>query len=448
MLFAEREGFEPPEAFTSTVFKTAAIDHSATSPPQKYIYFTLLFLKMIFFCNNNILIYLHVNYYGYIYFIMNIKKFVFRIFSLLITAIFLFSCEPKEPETSFTATPYTLPIPRFFPTNLNIPTDNPLTVEGIELGRHLFYDERLCGYLGNNPDSMMSCATCHVQANNFDVGINNPRFPNGETFGLSGTPTPHNTMPLVNLVFNREGYFWNGMIHESNSNAQQRTLEDVVLMGIIAPHEMNSTPERAVYALTQNPKYPDLFKKAFGSEEINILRIQQAIAQFIRTLVSGNSKFDKFLSGEEKLTDAEMRGYLLFCTEEGADCFHCHGGSGNPLFTTNLYYNNALSVVFGDPRDRFTVTQNTYDIGAYRAPSLRNIMVSAPYMHDGRFKTIDEVLEFYNLGLQYSLYVSPLMHKLEQGGACLTLSQIADLKVFLNTLTDNEFLTNPKFSKP
>jgi len=376
---------------------------------------------------------------------MNTKKLLFYLFCFLTSGFLLLSCEPKEPENA----PYTLPIPRYFPTNLNIPKDNPLTVGGIELGRHLFYDERLAGYLGSNPDSMMSCATCHVQANNFDVGMNNPRFPGGKTFGLSGDTTPHNTMPLTNLVFNHEGYFWNGLIHETNPNRRQRTLEDVVLMGITAPHEMNSTPERAVHALKQNPKYPAMFKKAFGTEEINISRIQKAIAQFIRTLVSANSKFDKYLRQEVELTAAEMRGYILFITEEGADCFHCHGSSGNPLFTTNLFYNNALSSTFdNDLRDRFAVTKNSQDIGAYRAPSLRNIMVSAPYMHDGRFKTIDEVLDFYNFGLQYSSYVHPLMHKLERGGAWLTPPQIADLKAFLHTLTDTEFLTNPKHSKP
>jgi len=379
---------------------------------------------------------------------MNAKKLLFCLLCFLTSGFLFLSCKTEEPENCSIATLYTLPIPRYFPTNLNIPKDNPLTVEGIELGRHLFYDERLSGYLGDNPDSMMSCATCHVQANNFDVGMNNPRFPNGETFGLSGAPTPHNTMPLTNLVFNHEGYFWNGLIHETNPNPQQRTLEDVVLMGIIAPHEMNSTPERAVYALKQNPKYPTMFKRAFGTEEINISRVQKAIAQFIRTLVSANSKFDKYLRGEEQLTATEMRGYILFSTEEGADCFHCHGGGGTPLFTTNLFYNNALSSEPNDPRDRFSITKNPQDIGAYRAPSLRNIMVSAPYMHDGRFKTIDEVLEFYNTGLQYSPHVHPLMHKLEQGGARLTPMQIADLKAFLQTLTDAEFLTNPKISKP
>jgi len=379
---------------------------------------------------------------------MNANFYIFRIFFLLTSAFLLISCEPKTPERPFSATPYFLQLPKYFPTNLNIPDDNPLTEEGIELGRRLFYDVRLCGYLGDAPNMMMSCATCHTQANNFDVGMNNPRFPNGKTFGLSGVPTPHNAMPLMNLVFNHEGYFWNGAIHESNPNMQYRKLEDIVLMAITAPHEMNSTPERAVYALKQNPKYPSLFKKAFGTEEINIERVQKAIAQFVRILVSGNSKFDRYLCGEEQLTDAELRGFVLFSTEEGADCFHCHGGSGTPLFTTNLFYNNALSSVFDDPRDRFSVTKKPEDKGAYRAPSLRNVMVSAPYMHDGRFKTIDEVLEFYNFGLQYSPFVHPLMHKLDVGGAYLTPPQIADLKAFLNTLTDTEFLTNPIFSKP
>jgi cytochrome c peroxidase len=379
---------------------------------------------------------------------MNTYKIISLPLLVLIFGIIFHSCGPKVPPVDVPATPYTLQIPRYFPTNLHIPNDNPLTVEGIELGRHLFYDERLSGYLGDDPNLMMSCATCHVQANNFDVGMDNPRFPDGKTFGLSGAPTPHNAMPLTNLVFTHEGYFWNGLIHTTNPNADQRSLEDIVLMAITAPHEMNSTPERAIYALKQNPKYPALYKKAFGTEEINMERTQKAIAQFVRTLVSGNSKFDKFLRHEVSLSDAEMRGYLLFMTEEGADCFHCHGGDGNPLFTTNLFYNNALSTVFDDPNDRFSVTKNRQDIGAYRAPSLRNIMVSAPYMHDGRFKTIEDALKFYNEELQNSPYVHPLMHKLEQGGAFLTPKQIDDLKAFLNTLTDEEFLTNPKLSKP
>lgn len=369
---------------------------------------------------------------------------------LFILLLLLFCrCKRTDPLEEIPApTPYFIDVPRYFPTKLNIPDDNPLTVEGIELGRKLFYDSYLCGYTGNDPDSMMSCATCHAPEHGFDVGTDNPRFPGGETHGRTGIATPHSPMPLVNLVFNHEGYFWNGMIHPSNPNAQQRTLEDVVSMGIRAPHEMNSTPDRAVAAIKSNPAYLPLFAAAFGTPEITIERIEKAIAQFLRTLISANSKFDRYLRGEAQLTAEELRGYILFTTEEGADCFHCHGSDGSPLFTTNLFYNNALDATHDDARDRYAVTGDVMDKGAYRAPTLRNIEVTAPYMHDGRFKTLDEVLDFYNSGLVNSPYVHPLMHKINDGGACLTPSQRADLKAFLLTLTDEEFLTNPNFLKP
>ncbi|MDR3047888.1 MAG: hypothetical protein LBU51_09845 [Bacteroidales bacterium] len=349
------------------------------------------------------------------------------------------ACKPPE-ESDFKATPYELELPHYFPTNLNIPNDNPLTVEGISLGEKLFHDGHLSGYTSTDQDSLMSCASCHRRENAFDVGIDQPRFPNGITCGRTGIPTPHSPMPLFNLIFNHEGYFWNGMIHLSNKDLQKRTIEDVVVMGILAPHEMNSTIERAVAAIKKDPSYPLLFKKAFGTEEITIDRICKAIAQYIRSLVSVNSKFDRYLQNSEQLTPQELKGYILFITEEGADCFHCHGSGGSPLFTSNLFYNNGLDVQFSDKRDRFAFTGNPNDRGAYRAPSLRNIMVTPPYMHDGRFKTIDEVLYFYNFEVQNSPYIHPLMHKVEQGGAMLTPSQIADLKAFLNTLTDEEFV--------
>jgi cytochrome c peroxidase len=219
-------------------------------------------------------------------------------------------------------------------------------------------------------------------------------------------------------------------------------------MAITGPDEMNSTAEKTVAAIAGIPTYPPMFKKAFGTEEVTMDRIKKAIAQFIRTLISGNSKFDKFMRGEVQLTNSELRGYILFTTEEGADCFHCHGSEGTPLFTTNLFYNNALDSIFDDPHDRYGYTGNPSDIGAYRAPTLRNVVVTAPYMRDGRFETLDEVLRFYNEGLIYSPYVHPLMHKINQGGALLTPPQLEDLKAFLNTLTDEEFLTNPQFANP
>ena len=376
------------------------------------------------------------------------QKYIYLFFFVLLC---FFACKPEKPtggDVNPNATPYTLTIPKHFPTNLNNPADNPLTEEGIQLGRYLFYDGRLRGYLGSNPDSLMSCATCHLQENAFECGINHPKYIDGKTFGVTGIETPHFMMPLFNLIFNNSGYFWNGMIYKENPNNQFRNLEDIVRMGIIAPHEMNSTVERSVEAIKSIPMYSPMFKAAFGTEEVTAERIYKAIAQFIRTLVSANSRFDQYLRGEIQLTNEELQGFILFTTEEGADCFHCHGGDGNVLMTTNLYYNNALDSVFSDNRDRFAVTGSPQDIGSYRAPSLRNIAVTAPYMHDGRFKTLDEVIDFYSEGLHTSQYVHPLMHKINDGGAMLTPKQKQQLKAFLNSLTDEEFLTNPDYSKP
>ncbi len=371
------------------------------------------------------------------------------LFIITISILLLYSCNPPKPsDEEFEATPYNITIPKYFPTILNIPDDNPMTVEGIKLGRYLFYDGRLRGYSGDCEDSLMSCATCHIQEHGFECGINHPKYTNGRPFGVKGKHTPHSMLPLVNLVFNTNGYFWNGMIYNDNPNTARRNIEDVVLMGIIAEHEMFSSSERAVNTIKNISLYPPLFKAAFGTEEVTIERIEKAIAQFIRTLISGNSKFDRYIQGKEQLTADELAGFALFTTEEGADCFHCHGSDGNLLMTTNQFYNNGLDSVFTDTRDRYSLTGITSDIGAYRAPTLRNIEVTAPYMFDGRFKTLDEVIDFYSEGLHATPYIHPLMHKISDGGALLTPKEKKQLKAFLLTLTDTEFLTNPNFSKP
>ena len=362
-------------------------------------------------------------------------------------------------NTSFQATPYQIKIPKYFPTLLNIPADNPMTVEGIKLGRYLFYDGRLSGR--TEPDSLMSCCTCHIQANSFECGINNTHFIGGATFGLTGIPTPHHMLPLINLVFNSNGYLWSGLINNNNTSlgnaaygvpAQQpynyTNIESVVWMAITAPHEINGTIDKTVNMIKSIPMYPPMFKAAFGTEEINIERISKAIAQFVRTLISANSKFDKYLRGETNLTTDEFAGYVLFVSENGGDCFHCHGGGGNPLFTTNLFYNNGMDSIPTDSRDHYSVTHNNIDRGAYKAPTLRNIMYTAPYMHDGRFNTIDEVLNFYNTGVILSPYISSLMHHANTGGVQLTTIQLQQLKTFLMTLSDTDFLSDTTLSKP
>jgi cytochrome c peroxidase len=371
------------------------------------------------------------------------------VFCLLILSALLVSCNDNDEivlTPVYNPTPYKMDIPFGFPTKLNIPEDNPMTVEGIELGRYLFYDGRISGH--SEPEKQMSCSTCHLQENAFECGIDNPTYTGGKTFGVTGIPTPHYMLPLFNQVWNNSGYLWNGSINKDNPDPMRRNIESLTYMAITAPHEMNSDTLSAVNAISAIPGYDSLFKKAFGSEDVTIDRMGKAIAQFIRTFVSANSRFDQYLRGETQLTPSELNGYVLFVTEEGGDCFHCHGASGNPLFTTNLFYNNAKDSVFDDPRDRFAVTGDPTAHGAYRAPSLRNIALTAPYMHDGRFKTLDEVIDFYSSGLVNSQYVDPLMHYIHFGGNMLTTPEKADLKAFLLSLTDEDFIKNPALSKP
>lgn len=377
---------------------------------------------------------------------MRLKGITFLLFLIIGGSAILKSCNPDKEKVIPDPTPYSLEIPKFFPTLLNIPEDNPLTVEGITLGRYLFYDGRMSGR--THTDSLMSCGTCHLQSNSFECGINHPKYVGGHPFGLTGIYTPHYMLPMINLVWNSEGYLWNGLVSATGPDPKKRNIEDLVWMGVVAPHEMKSDTN-TVKALFQSiPGYPELFEKAFGSETITMKNINRAIAQFIRTLISSDSKFDRYLRGEEALTPQELNGFVLFSTEQGADCFHCHGGSGNPLFTTHLFYNNGLDSIFTDTRDRYHVTGNTVDIGAYKATTLRNIIYTGPYMHDGRFSTLDEVINFYSEGLIWSSSVNPLMHHISTGGAQLTTQEKADLKAFILSLTDETFITEPKFARP
>ena len=381
--------------------------------------------------------------------IMKLRIWIVAFLLVLSAMIFILVACKKDEETEMVTsgpTPYNIDIPFGFPTILNIPEDNPMTVEGIELGRYLFYDGRVSGR--THPDSLMSCATCHIQENSFECGIDHPVYQGGFTHGITGIPTPHVMLPMINLVWNHSGYLWNGMIYPENPDHRFRNIEDLVWMGIVAPHEMNSDTNKAKEVIQNTPGYPELFKKAFGSENVTVKNMGKAIAQFIRTFISVNSKFDRYMRGEEQLTASELSGYVLFTTEEGADCFHCHGGYGNPLFSTHLYYNNGKDTVFNDPRDRYAITGDPNDKGCYKATTLRNIELTGPYMHDGRFATLADVIEFYSHNLVWSPYIDPLMHHIGNNGVQLTPSEKADLTAFIKTLHDDEFMINPAFSRP
>lgn len=346
------------------------------------------------------------------------KSLLFIVLISLICA-----CKPTN-EKPYEPTPYAIVTPTYFPTRTNVPDDNPMTEEGVALGRKLFYDNRLCGR--HDASGITNCASCHHQENGFESG-----------HGDMGTH--HVMLPLINLAWNTTGLGWNGGV---------ASLEDMVLAAVTAENEINGDTAQIVQLLQSTEEYPDLFFKAFGSEEITFANIEKAIAQFVRSLVSCDSKFDRYLRGEEQLTQEELNGYLLFVTEEGADCFHCHGGGGNALFTTNLFYNNGLDNTFTDPQDRFSITGDPSDKGAYKAPTLRNITLTGPYMHDGRFQTLDQVIAFYSDSVQYSSQISPLMHHVMQGGVRLTEEEKTQLKAFLNTLTDEDFINNPNYAKP
>ena len=332
------------------------------------------------------------------------RRFALWVALLLLVLV---SCQPS-PEEGVKPTPYELPTPLYFPNANNIPADNPMTEEGVALGEKLFFDSILLAHQASlstfHSPLSTSCASCHHPEYSFE-------------FGPEGTPehlgTRHAMLPLINLVWNTTGLGWNGGV---------ATLEDMVYAAYTDPTEINADTTDVVKRLQQSDTYPILFKKAFGTEEISFTLVEKAIAQYVRSLVFCNSKFDRYLRGEEQLTQDELNGYLLFITEDGADCFHCHGGGSNALFTTNLRYNNGL---------------DAEDHGEFKAPTLRNIALTAPYMHDGRFSTLDEVIDFYSEGVQYSEQISPLMHHVMQGGVQLTPEEKRQLKAFLNTLTDN-----------
>lgn len=353
---------------------------------------------------------------------------------ILLFGIFL-SCNTNKEDDSIPvhkATPYNVIVPQGFPTNLTIPDNNPMTVEGTELGRYLFYDTRLAGRAEEG--KYMSCSSCHLQENSFVIGLPRPH-----PLGLDGIATHHAMLPIINLIWNPGTFGWNGSVG---------SIEEDILLVITDPSEFGSSFEAVENAIQEIPGYPELFEKAFGSKDVTVDRIAKAIGQFVRTFITADSKFDQYLRGDVQLSPSELRGYVLFTTEEGADCFHCHGAAGNPLFTTNLFYNNGKDSTFTDPGDRYSITGDPMDKGAYKATTLRNIEFRSPYMHDGRFNTLDEVINMYAHNLVWTPYINPLMHHIATNGNLLTPNEKEDLKAFLYSLSDTAFIHNPEFGPP
>ena len=338
------------------------------------------------------------------------------------------SCSNQDDgsEEAYTPTPYSLKIPELFQQKLIdplIPNSNPLSEEGVALGKKLFFDKKLSG------NNTQACASCHKPQNSF---TDNTRFSNG----IDGVFGSRNSMPLMNLAWNFTNKFaWDG---------KELGLERQALEPVKNPIEMHSNWRNVAEKLQQDPEYPTLFLRAFGTTTIDSSLVTKAIAQFERILISGNAKFDQYLLGNATLSLEELNGFTIFMDEEKGDCFHCHGSDNNPLWTDNGFHNNGLDSTFDD-LGLGAVTGDPNDNGTFRSPSLRNLNFTAPYMHDGRFATLEEVINHYSEGLQFSSTIDPLMKKVSQGGVQLTPQEKLDLKAFLLTLTDPEFINNPDF---
>lgn len=346
------------------------------------------------------------------------KNTAFFFFSLLLAAI-LVACSKDAGPADTGPTAYQLAIPAGLPA-MPIPPGNPLTVEGVALGRKLFYDPILSG------DNSMACADCHLQKDAFTDVRQFSR-------GIDGEEGARNAMPLFNLGWQKK-FFWDG---RSNS------LEQQALRPIQDPIEMHELLANAVAELQAHAEYPDLFERAFGTEIIDTLLIAKAIAQFERTLISGNSKFDKWKRNEVSMTDAEQRGMSLFNDPEKGDCAHCHVFGST--FSDFEFRNTGLDSIPVD-RGLANVTSLPTDAGKFKTPSLRNIEYTAPYMHDGRFATLEASLEHYNTGFFYTANLDANLAHLQKGR--LTQQDVGDLIAFLKTLSDPDFLNNPEFSKP
>lgn len=365
-----------------------------------------------------------------------------RLEVLLGCLIIMASCAKSE-NRAVTATPLTDFSAPFYFGLFELPQKDQLTVERVELGRMLFYEKML------SADSSVSCSTCHQQSKAFSDGKKL-----GEGFG--NRLSDRNTMSIVNVLWSSPRMFWDG---------RAESLEDQALQPIEDTREMNLPLEEAVKRLMNSPEYQKKFETAFGIRKIRGEHIAKALAQFQRTLISQDSKYDKFLKGELQLSDQEQRGLQSFFTHpdasiglRGSNCGDCHRNFLTDGFSDALdgFANNGLNPDVYLEDGLYAVTGNLLDKGKFTIPSLRNIALTAPYMHDGRFNTLDEVLDHYNEHIQESETLDLLIREASNEvmvpgdpiALKLTDTDKEDIIAFMLTLTDSSFINNEKFSDP
>lgn len=314
----------------------------------------------------------------------------------------------------------------------DLPSDNPLTVQGVLLGKMLFYEKKL------SKDGSQSCVSCHNQIDGFS---DKNRF----SIGVEKQNGLRQAMPIFNMGHHYNGFFWDGRV---------ATLREQSLKPIQDPLEMNESLTNVITKLSSDKVYKNQFVRAFGEGEITAEKMGLAMEQFMLSIVSGQSKYDLVQNGKATFSDSEERGRKLFFTEfdptgkvKGAECFHCHAG---PNFSNSEFQNNGLDndLNFKD-LGRYNVTKIKEDKAKFKTPSLRNIAVTAPYMHDGRFNSLEEVIEHYNNNVKKSSTLDELMqYNVQPGGLGLNTQDKQDLINFLKTLTDTNYLNNQAYKSP
>jgi len=311
---------------------------------------------------------------------------------------------------------YVLDTPDYFPPTVYELESQPLTADKILLGRALFYDPVL------SADGTISCASCHSPFNAF------AHTDHELSHGIHDSIGTRNAPALFNLAW-QSSFMWDGAINHLDMQA---------LAPISHPGEMGETLANVVDKLAQKALYTDLFQRAFGDSVVSGQRVLKALSQFQISLVSAGSKYDQMRAGEARFTEQEEAGYTLFKT-------HCNSCHTEPLFSSYTYANNGLAVdTFLQDAGRFRISQNPSDSLLFKIPSLRNLRYTYPYMHDGRFRKLREVLDHYSVGIE----PSPTLDARLSQSLALTSREQTDLIAFLLTLDDPDFVFDPGHRYP
>lgn len=309
--------------------------------------------------------------------------------------------------------------PAHFPEPVYKLPENPLTPEGVALGKTLFYDALL------SKDNTVSCGSCHQQSAGFT------QHGHALSHGINDLLTKRNSMPLFNLAWAPD-FGWDGGVHH---------LDLFPISPLQNPAEMDESLPNVLEKLRYSKTYPALFEKAFGTDEINTERFLKALSQFMMTMVSADARYDKWARKEgETLTPDEQAGMALVEQK----CTPCHSGV---LFSDFTFRNNGLPQAVNTDQGRYDITLLAEDRYKFKVPSLRNLAYTAPYMHDGRLATLDQVLDHYAAGVEKSPTLDPLLAKNGAMGIALTTDEKVKIKAFLNTLNDESFIRNPRFSE-